>query len=102
MDGEQNGAGRWILLSNEFATVHLAVDEMANGPRLVVLDPTSGRQISLDPLELQALAWTRHEQLSDLLAPAFKEQYVRQVDPSRVGGDGPDAEEMSDRELGDD
>lgn len=81
----------WTVFSNEFATVHLSIDDLANGPRLVLLDPTSGRQIALDPLELQALAWTRHEQLSELLAPAFKESYLHRINAEDI-----DAPENSD------
>lgn len=73
---------QWVTLENEFAMVHITVDRSANGPALVVLDPASGREIALDPLELQALAWARHEHLSDLLAPAFKEQYLHRMSPA--------------------
>lgn len=65
-----------IVLSNEFATVELVIDDLANGERLLVIDPTSGRSISLDPLELQSLAWSRHEHLDGFMSPAFREQYL--------------------------
>lgn len=54
----------------------VSADDTANGPRLRVLDPSSGRQIYLDPLELQALAWARHEMLDSMLQPRFKEEQV--------------------------
>lgn len=72
-----------IVLSNEFATVHLVIDDLANGPRLVVFDPSSGRSIALDPLELQTLAWARHEDLERFMTPAYKEQYLDRISPNR-------------------
>lgn len=80
--GDPDGGAPWSILSNEFAVVHLILDHQANGTRLVVFDPSSGRHIALDPLELQALAWSRHEQLAALLAPSFKESYLVDVDPT--------------------
>ncbi len=76
-----------VRLSNEFACVDVIIDDLANGPRLVLLDPTSGRQISLDPLELQALAWSRHEHLAGFMTPAFKEQYLDRIDLATAGED---------------
>ncbi|ODU04415.1 MAG: hypothetical protein ABS81_10205 [Pseudonocardia sp. SCN 72-86] len=82
MTDSLSGQDQWATLENEFATVHVTVDRSANGPTLVILDPASGREIALDPLELQTLAWARHEHLAELLAPAFKEQYLRRVTPA--------------------
>lgn len=67
------GGGREQLM-NEFASVHVEVRRDGNGPCLRISDPSSGHLIDLDPLELQALAWSRHEQLAELLAPAFRER----------------------------
>ena len=58
-----------IKLSNEFAAVEIASDENGNGPRLLIRDLQTGQEIYLDPLEMAALAWTRHEDLSPLLDP---------------------------------
>jgi hypothetical protein len=60
------------------------VDDTANGLRLRVCDPSSGREICLDPLELQAIAWARHETFADLLRPSFKEEQLA------ADGDGQD------------
>jgi hypothetical protein len=68
-----------IVLQNEFATVRLVIDGLANGPRLLIIDPASGRHIALDPLELQSLAWSRHEHLEEFMRPAFKEQYLDRI-----------------------
>ena len=58
-----------LHLRNEFASVRVRVDRTANGERLEVLDVRSGRAILLDPLELERLAWTRHDQLAGVVAP---------------------------------
>lgn len=65
----------WVQLKNEFAASLIRVDSTTtNGPVLQIADPATGRSITLDPLELSALAWCRHDQLTRLLEPAFKEQ----------------------------
>lgn len=67
---------------NEFASVLVRVDNAANGPVLRITDPATGQSIGLDPLELQALAWCRHDQLDELLAPAFKERRLAELQAS--------------------
>jgi hypothetical protein len=42
-------------VANEFARVSVTVDHRANGPRLLVTDLETGRDICLDPLELEGL-----------------------------------------------
>jgi hypothetical protein len=59
-----------VTLSSEFASVEIELNVEGNGPRLLVRDARSGRRILLDPLELTALAWTRHEELRPFLDPA--------------------------------
>ena len=54
----------------------VGLDDTANGPRLRICDPNSGREICLDPLELQAIAWARHETFAALLRPSFKEEQL--------------------------
>jgi hypothetical protein len=66
-----------MRLSNEFAAVEIARDERGNGPRLMIRDLQSGQEIFLDPLELAALAWTRHEELLPLLDPGRLERENR-------------------------
>jgi hypothetical protein len=68
--------GRSAILANEFASVLVELDSTANGPRLRVCDPSSGRAICLDPLELQAIAWARHETFAEILRPSFTENQV--------------------------
>ncbi|MDO8432160.1 MAG: hypothetical protein Q7S58_07075 [Candidatus Binatus sp.] len=59
-----------MRLSSEFASVEVDINECGNGPRLLIRDARSGRCILLDPLELTALAWARHEELLPFLDPA--------------------------------
>lgn len=58
-----------IHLESEFANVRVCLDEQANGPRLAVVDLRSGLTAFLDPLELEAFVYCRHEDLSSLLDP---------------------------------
>ena len=58
-----------IQLSSEFANVEVDRDDRGNGPRLKIRDLRSGRSVFLDPLELAALAWSRHKDLLPLLDP---------------------------------
>jgi hypothetical protein len=58
-----------LHLRNEFASVRVRVDHTGNGERLEVLDMRSGQAILLDPLELERLAWARHDELAVVVAP---------------------------------
>ncbi|MBV8356871.1 MAG: hypothetical protein JO189_02910 [Deltaproteobacteria bacterium] len=66
-----------IRLSSEFAAVEIARNDTGNGPRLMIRDLQTGQEIYLDPLELAALAWTRHEDLRSLLDPGRFEREDR-------------------------
>ena len=68
-----------IQLISEFAAVQVDRDDNGNGPRLIICDLRSGRRIFLDPLELAALAWTRHEELLPLLDPARLDRETRRL-----------------------
>ena len=59
-----------MTLSSEFASVEIALDDRGNGPRLMIRDARNDRCVYLDPLELAALAWLRHEELLPFLDPA--------------------------------
>lgn len=61
--------GSGLVLRSEYATVRVAWDGAANGDRLAVTDMRSGRTIHFDPLELEALAWARHDELTPFLDP---------------------------------
>lgn len=56
-----------IRLANEFAEVVVERVRTRNGARLRISVPSSGRQITLCPLELEALTWAGHELFDALL-----------------------------------
>jgi hypothetical protein len=57
-------------LKSEFARVRVELDTSGNGPRLLVQDLKTSKTLYLDPLELETLAWMRHEDLAQFLDPA--------------------------------
>lgn len=57
-------------LKSEFAQVRVELDTTANGPRLMIRDMRTGMTNYFDPLELESLAWARHEDLAPLLDPS--------------------------------
>lgn len=63
-----------LRLASEFASVEVERDDRGNGPRLMIRDARSGRCVFLDPLELAALAWARHEELAPFLDPSRMER----------------------------
>ena len=56
-----------IRLGNEFTEVVVERVRTRNGARLRISVPSSGRQIMLCPLELEALTWQDHALFSALL-----------------------------------
>ena len=57
-----------IRLANEFTEVVVERVRTRNGARLRITAPSSGRQIMLCPLELEALTWQGHDLFAALLA----------------------------------
>jgi hypothetical protein len=57
-----------IKIANEFTEVEVDRVRTRNGMRLRIFVPSSGRQILLCPLELEALTWQDHRLFSHLLA----------------------------------
>jgi len=80
-----------MVLKSEFAAVEVERDDKANGPRLMVRDLRSGRSTFLDPFELAALVWVRHEELMPFLDPARLDPRARkaplQLAPVKIMGD---------------
>ena len=68
-----------MILSNEFATVDIEIDNSANDPRLKIEDTSTGKAIYLDPLELQGLAWSTHRNMAHFTVPLFKEQAMERL-----------------------
>jgi hypothetical protein len=58
-----------VLLKSEFATVRLVVDDTGNGTRLAITDVKTGRTNHFDPLELEALAWIDHDEMTQFMDP---------------------------------
>lgn len=58
-----------MILRNEFATVEVALDQNANGPRLLVRDLEHNREIHLDLLEVESLTRLRHEDFAPWVTP---------------------------------
>ncbi|MGE5132633.1 MAG: dihydrodiol dehydrogenase [Gemmatimonadota bacterium] len=69
--GDGRDAGPVIRLGNEFTEVVVESVPTRNGARLRISVPSSGRQILLCPLELEALTWQDHEMFSQLLATPY-------------------------------
>ena len=61
-----NGDGV-IRLANEFTEVVVERVRTRNGARLRISVPSSGHEITLCPLELEALTWQDHDLFSALL-----------------------------------
>ncbi len=66
-----------VRLVSEFAAVEIERDDTGNGPRLRIVDLRSRRSVCLDPLELSALVWIRHDELLPFLDPARLEPVAR-------------------------
>ncbi len=75
-------------LSSEFASVQVAIDHDANGPRLRVEDLRTGQVGYLDPLELETLAWLPEGGLHRLLDPSLHRWRDTSVDSSNPGPAG--------------
>lgn len=58
------------VFQSEFAMVQVQRDEAANGVRLHIRDMSTGNEIFLDPLELEALTRVDHDLFVPLVAPA--------------------------------
>jgi hypothetical protein len=66
-DGPEASGEPVIRLANEFAEVVVERVQTRNGARLRISVPSSGHQILLCPLELEALTWQDHEMFGRLL-----------------------------------
>jgi hypothetical protein len=58
-----------LVLRNEFATVEILLDETANGPRLLVRDLETGRQVHLDALEVESLTRMTPDDFAERIRP---------------------------------
>ena len=66
--GLLNGAvGEPITIANEFTEVEMCRVDTRNGSRLLITAPKSGRWITLDALELEALTWQNARTLAAMV-----------------------------------
>ncbi|OBI27931.1 dihydrodiol dehydrogenase [Mycobacterium sp. E2238] len=56
-----------IVVANEFAEVEVRREDTRNGSRLLISAPRTGRSISLDALELEALTWQNSRTLEAMV-----------------------------------
>ncbi|ORB75950.1 dihydrodiol dehydrogenase [Mycobacterium scrofulaceum] len=56
-----------IVVANEFAEVEVRRMDTRNGSRLLISAPRTGRSISLDALELEALTWQNARTLATMV-----------------------------------
>ncbi|ORV82612.1 dihydrodiol dehydrogenase [Mycobacterium interjectum] len=56
-----------ITVANEFAEVEVRRVDTRNGTRLLISAPKTGRSISLDALELEALTWQNSRTLATMV-----------------------------------
>ena len=66
--------GRQAIFESEFAMVEVNRDDTANGVRLHIRDATTGNEIYLDPMELEALTRLSHHFFIPLVSPMSREQ----------------------------
>lgn len=59
-----------LTVANEFAEVVVRRVDTRNGSRLLITAPRSGRSISLDALELEALTWQNARTLEAMVGNA--------------------------------
>jgi hypothetical protein len=66
-----NGAvGEPLTVANEFTEVVTRRVDTRNGSRLLICAPKSGRWISLDALEIEALTWQNTRMLAAMVGNA--------------------------------
>jgi hypothetical protein len=74
-----------IKIGNEFTEVEVGRVRTRNGTRLRIFVPSSGREILLCPLELEALTWQDHGLFSQLLATPGDPAGAPDGDPGAAG-----------------
>ena len=62
-----HGAGEPLAVANEFAEAVVRRVDTRNGSRLLVVSPKSGRWITLDALEIEALTWQNPRTLAAMV-----------------------------------
>ena len=62
-----DAVGETITIANEFTEVVVRRVDTRNGSRLLITAPKSGRSISLDALEVEALTWQNARTLAAMV-----------------------------------
>lgn len=70
-DGRPSANGEGIVMRNEFAYVRVSLHDPGGRARLRIEDLRTQQTVELDPIELESLAWARHEDLAPLLDPSL-------------------------------
>jgi hypothetical protein len=63
----QGAVGEPLTVANEFTEVVVRRIDTRNGSRLLILSPKSGRWITLDALEVEALTWQNTRTLAAMV-----------------------------------
>jgi hypothetical protein len=69
---EATAQGESLVIGNEFAEVRVSRINTHNGVRLMIQSLGSGRWISLDPLEAEALTWQNTATISAMVGRPFE------------------------------
>src|SRR5690606_15738450 len=76
--------GEYTDIANEFAHVRVRKVYTRNGERLEIVAPHIGKQIRLDPLELEALTWQTTEVFSKMLEEPFGSEDLEPPKPPTI------------------
>ena len=61
-----------VVITNEFASVEIRVDQLPNGPLALVTDRKSGMTRKIDPLALEGLVWAPDSLIESLADPGHR------------------------------
>ncbi|MGH3200831.1 MAG: hypothetical protein ACRDP5_02050 [Streptosporangiaceae bacterium] len=61
-----------VIVTNEFASVEVRIEQHANGPVAWVTDRRSGVSRRVDPLVLEGLVWAPEHIIASLADPGFR------------------------------
>jgi len=61
-----------MILSNEFASVEVLLDDSTKVPRLMIRDLRTQKSIYLNPLELKNLAARQHQDFAMFVDPSYR------------------------------
>jgi len=67
----RSAVGEPLTIANEFTEVVIRRVETRNGSRLLIASPKSGKWISLDALEIEALTWQNTRTLEAMVGNVY-------------------------------